>query len=60
MQGESDPFGAPGEVRREAAKLRAASVITLPGTGHGLKERLDDALAAAATWLSALGGKASS
>jgi len=60
VQGESDPFGAPGEVRREAAKLRAASVITLPGTGHGLKERLDDALAAAATWLSALGGKASS
>jgi len=55
VQGESDPFGAPDELRREARKLREVRVVTLPGTGHGLKERLDDALAAAADWIAGLG-----
>ena len=55
VQGESDPFGAPDELRREARKLREVRVVTLPGTGHGLKERLDDALAAAAEWIAGLG-----
>ena len=55
VQGESDPFGAPDELRREARKLREVRVVTLPGTGHGLKERLDDALAAAADWIVGLG-----
>lgn len=54
VQGESDPFGSPEELRREAAKLRDARVVTLPGTGHGLKERLDEALAAAAEWIKGL------
>jgi len=54
VQGESDPFGAPDELRREARKLRVVRVVTLPGTGHGLKERLDDALAAAADWIAGL------
>jgi predicted alpha/beta-hydrolase family hydrolase len=54
VQGESDPFGSPDEVRREARKLREVRVVTLPGAGHGLKERLDDALAAAADWIAAL------
>jgi hypothetical protein len=31
--------------------LREVRVVTLPGTGHSLKERLDDALAAAADWI---------
>jgi predicted alpha/beta-hydrolase family hydrolase len=54
VQGESDPFGSPDELRREARKLREVQVVTLPGTGHGLKERLDDALAAAADWIAGL------
>jgi predicted alpha/beta-hydrolase family hydrolase len=54
VQGESDPFGSPEELRREAGKLREVSVVTLPGTGHALKERLDDALAAAAEWIASL------
>ena len=54
VQGESDPFGSPNELRREARKLREVRVVTLPGTGHGLKERLDDALAAAADWVTSL------
>ena len=54
VQGESDPFGSPDELRREARKLREVRVLTLPGTGHGLKERLDDALAAAADWITGL------
>jgi predicted alpha/beta-hydrolase family hydrolase len=55
VQGEADPFGSPDEVRREMAKLRDARLVTLPGTGHGLKERLQDALAAAADWIASLG-----
>jgi predicted alpha/beta-hydrolase family hydrolase len=51
VQGESDAFGSPAEVRREAGRLREVRVVTLPGTGHDLKARLDDALAAAAEWL---------
>ncbi len=54
IQGESDPFGSPDELRREVSKLREVRVVTLPGTGHGLKERLDDALAAAADWITTL------
>ncbi|HKF76994.1 MAG TPA: alpha/beta family hydrolase [Candidatus Dormibacteraeota bacterium] len=54
VQGESDPFGSPDELRREAGKLQEVRVVTLPGTGHGLKERLHDALAVAADWISAL------
>ena len=54
VQGESDPFGSPEEVRREVRKLRKAQLVTLPGTGDGLKERLDDALAAAAEWIATL------
>jgi predicted alpha/beta-hydrolase family hydrolase len=54
VQGESDPFGSPEELRREARRLREVRVVTLPGTGHGLKERLDDALAAAADWIAGL------
>jgi predicted alpha/beta-hydrolase family hydrolase len=54
VQGESDPFGSPDELRREARKLREVRVVTLPGTGHTLKERLDDALAAAADWIARL------
>jgi len=55
VQGESDPFGSPDELRREARKLRNAQVVTLPGTGHGLKERLDAAIAVAADWIKQLG-----
>jgi predicted alpha/beta-hydrolase family hydrolase len=54
VQGESDPFGSPDELRREARKLREVRVVTLPGTGHALKERLDEALTAAADWISSL------
>jgi predicted alpha/beta-hydrolase family hydrolase len=54
VQGESDPFGSPDELRREVRKLREVRVVTLPGTGHTLKERLDDALAAAADWIAGL------
>ena len=54
IQGESDPFGSPAELRREVRKLQDAQLVTLPGTGHGLRERLDDALAAAADWIAAL------
>lgn len=54
VQGESDPFGSPDELRREIGKLRQAHLVTLAGTGHGLKERLEDALAAAADWIAAL------
>jgi len=55
VQGESDAFGSPAEVRREAGLLREARVVTLAGTGHDLKARLDDAVAAAAEWIARLG-----
>lgn len=55
VQGESDPFGSPEELRREARRLREVRVVTLPGTGHALKERLQEALSAAADWIAALG-----
>ena len=55
VQGESDPFGSPDELRRETSKLPSARLVTLAGTGHSLKERLDDALAAAADWIVSLG-----
>lgn len=55
IQGESDPFGSPEELRREVRKLRQAQLVTLPGAGHALKGRVEDALAAAADWLGALG-----
>jgi len=55
VQGESDPSGSPDELRCEARKLRDVRVVTLPGTGHALKERLDDAMAAAADWIRSLG-----
>lgn len=54
VQGESDAFGSPGELRREAGRLREVRVVTLAGTGHDLKSRLDDALAAAAQWIAGL------
>ena len=54
VQGEADPFGSPADLRREARKLREVDLVTLPGTGHVLKERLDDALDAAAEWLARL------
>jgi predicted alpha/beta-hydrolase family hydrolase len=55
VQGESDPFGSPDELRREAGKLQNARLVTLPGTGHSLKGRLPEALAAAADWIASLG-----
>jgi predicted alpha/beta-hydrolase family hydrolase len=55
VQGELDPFGSPDELRREAARLEQVRVVTLPGTGHSLKERLPEALATAAEWLASLG-----
>jgi predicted alpha/beta-hydrolase family hydrolase len=55
VQGESDPFGSPAELGREARKLRNVDVVTLAGTGHSLKERLVDALDAAASWIAGLG-----
>jgi uncharacterized protein len=54
VQGESDPFGAPDEFAREIGKLTQVRLVTLPDTGHSLKERLPDALAAAADWLASL------
>jgi len=54
IQGESDPFGSPDELRREVRKLRDVRVVTLPGTGHALRERLEEALAAAADWITTL------
>jgi predicted alpha/beta-hydrolase family hydrolase len=54
VQGESDPFGSPDELRREMRKLQDARLVTLPGTGHGLKERLQEALTAAADWIATL------
>lgn len=51
VQGESDAFGSPGELTREAAKLRRVEVVTLPGTGHTLSGALPEAIAAAAGWL---------
>lgn len=56
VQGEADPFGSPEELRREAARLRQVELVTLAGTGHGLKERLEAALDAAADWLNRLSG----
>ena len=55
VQGEADPFGLPDEVRRELPRLPDAQLVTLPGTGHGLKERLPEALAVAADWIASLG-----
>jgi predicted alpha/beta-hydrolase family hydrolase len=54
VQGESDPFGSPDELRRELSKLHNAALVTLPGTGHSLKERLTEAVAAAADWIAGL------
>lgn len=54
VQGEADPFGSPAELRREARKLREVEVVMLPGTGHDLKKGLDDALSAAAEWVTRL------
>jgi predicted alpha/beta-hydrolase family hydrolase len=54
VQGESDPFGSPDELRREARKLREVRLVALPGAGHTLKGGLDQALAAAAAWIAAL------
>ena len=54
VQGESDPFGSPDELRREIGKLRQAQLVTLPGAGHSLKERLPQALAVAAEWIAHL------
>jgi uncharacterized protein len=54
VQGESDAFGSPEEVRREARLLREFRVVTLAGTGHDLRARLDDAVAAAAEWIAGL------
>ena len=55
VQGESDPFGSPDELRRASAKLREVQLVTLPGTGHTLKERIDEALNVAADWLATVG-----
>jgi predicted alpha/beta-hydrolase family hydrolase len=54
VQGDSDPFGAPAELRREAARLNSAEVVIIPGTGHTLKGRLDVALDSAARWIARL------
>ena len=54
VQGESDPFGSPDELRREVRQLREVRLVTLPGTGHSLKERLDEALTAAGDWIAGL------
>jgi predicted alpha/beta-hydrolase family hydrolase len=54
IQGEADPFGSPAELRREARKLRQVDVMTLPGTGHTLKARMEDAVTAAAEWVGRL------
>src|SRR5207244_10405491 len=43
VQGESDPFGSPDGLHRQARKLRQVSVGTLPGTGPGPHERLGQA-----------------
>jgi predicted alpha/beta-hydrolase family hydrolase len=51
VQGESDAFGSPAELGREAGRLREVRLVTLAGTGHDLKSRLDEALAAAAEWI---------
>ena len=56
VQGDRDPFGSPDEIRREAERLRSAQVVVLTGSGHRLKERLDEALDAAADWLGRLPG----
>jgi predicted alpha/beta-hydrolase family hydrolase len=55
VQGESDPFGSPAELHREARKLHNVRVVTLAGTGHTLKGKLDETLAAAADWIRTLG-----
>jgi predicted alpha/beta-hydrolase family hydrolase len=55
VQGESDPFGSPDEICEEAPKLANVRVVRLAGTGHALKEGLDDALDAAADWIASLG-----
>ena len=55
VQGDSDPFGSPAELRREAGKLRKVQIEVLAGTGHALKERLDDALDVASKWIAGLG-----
>jgi predicted alpha/beta-hydrolase family hydrolase len=55
VQGEADPFGSPAELRREARKLSRVELVTLPGEGHVLKGRIDDAIEAAAGWLAGLG-----
>ena len=54
VQGGSDPFGSPAEVRRESEKLASVEVVILEGTGHSLRERLKDVLEAAAAWLERL------
>jgi predicted alpha/beta-hydrolase family hydrolase len=54
VQGESDPFGSPDELRREIGKLQNARLASLPGTGHSLKGCLPEAVAAAAEWIASL------
>ncbi|GAC1315038.1 MAG: hypothetical protein NVSMB2_05620 [Chloroflexota bacterium] len=58
VQGNSDPFGSPDDVRREMAKLAKGSLVVLPGAGHSLMGRLPEAVAAAAEWITSLNGGA--
>ena len=44
LSGESDPFADIGLMRRAVDRLPRATLITYPGTGHGLKPVLDTAI----------------
>jgi predicted alpha/beta-hydrolase family hydrolase len=51
IQGETDPFGTPAEVR---AELPDPSMVTVVRGGHGFTKKPDDVVAAALTFLASL------
>ena len=44
LSGEADPFARLDLLHRAVARLTDASLVTYPGLGHGMGDRLDDAL----------------
>ncbi len=56
LSGESDPFARIDLLRKAAARLRDAQLITYPRVRHGLSPVLGDAMDAIAAWASAFDG----
>jgi predicted alpha/beta-hydrolase family hydrolase len=55
LSGESDPFARIDLLRGAVALLPAATLVTYPTVGHGLRPVIDDALDRVGTFLDALG-----